>query len=272
VGRVVIARSDQSPIEGFPRFVGVRAEGAVRSRRVIGGPDRPLFLWMHELPAGAEVCWERPPVGHVAYVWTGEVEADGTTLGADGAVIVEHKGGVVLRAGPQGATLAHFHRREDHPKQPTRAGGNVHVVDNNGIFQDSNETLYRKATLFADAACPTCELYLQRSDISTTPSDVAAQFTARHFHTVDEIILVKEGAMLLGRRALESGAAIAIDATTIYTFGVRQEKFVSLNFRANDSYIVRVGPKNEPLHEPLREFDLMHDKKRQRFPVPASTS
>jgi hypothetical protein len=75
----------------------------------------------------------------------------------------------------------------------------------------------------------------------------------RHYHTEDEIIVVRDGNMLLGKRALRGGTAVAIDAGTIYTFGVPEEGLTFLNFRACDPYFVSVGPKNEPLHAPIRE-------------------
>ena len=79
---------------------------------------------------------------------------------------------------------------------------------------------------------------------------------ARHYHTEDEIIVVRGGNMLLGKRTLNAGTAVAIDAETIYTFGVAEEGLTFLNFRTRDPHFVTVGPKNEPLHAPIREKDL----------------
>ena len=203
MGRVIIARSADVTVTAFPDLQGVSTEGRVKSRCVIGGPDRPLFLRKHELAAGAKMRFASPPVGHTLYIWDGDVEVDGTQVACNGAAIVEHKASARLRAGQSGAVLAHFHPREDLPDPPKRAGGNVHLVDPSGIFQDHNPRMFRSAILFADSACPTCELYLQRSDVPAPPPEVAKQRSPlRHFHTVRrEYMLVREGAMMVGKRS-----------------------------------------------------------------------
>ena len=117
MGRVVIAKSDEVTPKEFPRLTGVTAQGAIRTRDVIAQSDRPLLLWMHELAPGAEIRWEAPPVGHLAYVWEGGVEAGGRALSRDSTMIVEHKGSGGLRAGTSGATIAHFHPSEDRGKK-----------------------------------------------------------------------------------------------------------------------------------------------------------
>ena len=113
MGRVIIASIDEATPRPFPEFVGVMGRGTIQTRGVIEGADRPLFLRIHELPTNAEIRWDRPPVDHLVYVWSGEIDANEKRLSVDGVVVVEHNGSATIRAGPQGATLAHFHRREE---------------------------------------------------------------------------------------------------------------------------------------------------------------
>ena len=255
MGRVVISRTDETPLGTFPHLTGVTSQGDIKTRGVVDKPDRPVFLWMHELAPGAEVRWDSPPVGHVAFVWSGDVEANGTKVPTDGVLVVEHKANAVLRAGAGGATVAHFHRREDHPEKPNRAGGNVHVLDSDGIFKVENAKIGATQTLYADGSCDTCQVWLHRSN-ATRPRP---QQGGSHFHTEDEIIVVRGGSMVIGRRTLPPGTALAIDADTIYSFAVPEEGLEIINFRANDPSFVMVGKKNEPLHAPLSDREVMRN-------------
>ena len=213
---------------------------------------------MHELSAGSEIRWDAPPVGHAAFVWSGEAEVAGAKLPKHGALVVEHNGSAVLRAGPSGAVFAHFHSRDEHPVKPARTGGHVHVEGSEGISKSAiHDTEY---TLWADSACPTCEIWLVRGKMPRAHPDVG-----RHYHSADEIILVTDGRMLLGRRSLTAGSAIAVDADTIYTFGTPPEGLGFLNFRADDSSFVKVDKKNAPLHAPISDYILMFDRELQRF-------
>src|SRR6202011_3971793 len=87
----------------------------------------------------------------------------------------------------------------------------------------------------------------------------------RHLHTEDEIIVIHKGAMAIGRRSLGPGTALAIDANTVYSFGVPQEGLEFLNFRTSEPFYVKVGPKNEPLHAPIPELALARDEKLHHF-------
>ena len=70
-------------------------------------------------------------------------------------------------------------------------------------------------------------------------------------------MLVRSGGMILGRRTLTAGAALAIDLETIYAFGVSSDGLTFINFRPSHPYYVTVGPKNEPLHPPRSQSDAL---------------
>src|SRR5579872_6789430 len=213
MGRVVIADAAEVTPSGFPTLGGVTTRGSLQSRAVIATPDRPLFLWLHELLPHAEIEWKSPPVGHLAYVWDGEVEVESLSLPTDAALIVEHGARSAIRAGSAGATIAHFHEREGNTRAPKGAGGNVHVLGPDGAYGGRNDPSHMTYTVYADSGCPTCEAWLHRMQ-----SDSRRPRNARHFHSEDEIILMRSGGMLLGRRMLRRSTALAIDADTIYAF------------------------------------------------------
>src|SRR5271169_2064945 len=98
MGRVVIKHCDESPRVDFPKLEGASSSKGVLTRAVFADLDRPLFLWKHELEAGAEISWNSPLVAHLLYVIDGDLEVGEKALGTDSVVIVEHKAGVVVRA------------------------------------------------------------------------------------------------------------------------------------------------------------------------------
>lgn len=231
----------------FPRLNGLSASGSVTTRGVIAGSKRPLWLWMHELEPGAEIRWQRPPIGHVIYVWKGSVEVEGKRFASGCVICIEHGGGSSIVAGDEGAALLHYHRQEPHPSQASRAGGHVHLVGKDGVLQVKNEEYDVTTTFWLDSTCPTCELWMHKSHIvNPRPQSLS------HFHPEDEIIFVVEGGMILGHRVYKPGTAIAVDANTVYSFGVDQGGVAFTNFRATEPHYVmmsRDGPKHAPLNE-----------------------
>ena len=90
------------------------------------------------------------------------------------------------------------------------------------------------------ADCPNCELWLHRSEF-TAPREQRHS----HYHTTDEIIVILQGAMMVGNRALNPGTALAIDTHTPYGFGAPGAGLTFLNFRATDSSNVQMPPEGE---------------------------
>lgn len=247
MGKVNIAHVDEALSVPFPPLAGVSSRGSIATRAVFSKPDRPLWLWTHELSPGAQICWEQPVVGHTIYVWKGNVTVGEKRLAPAAVVCIEHKGAGTIEACENGATLVHFHRQEALPALSAKAGGNTHVVGANGILKVRNEEYDVTTTFWLDARCATCDSWLHQSKIVTPRPQ-----TFPHFHTEDEIIFVVQGGMILGRRVLKPGGALAIDAGTIYAFGVDEGGLAFLNFRPVDPHFVMVsrdGPKHAPISE-----------------------
>ena len=247
-GRVSVVISDAVPLGEFPELAGVGHSGSVKSRAVVAGPDRQLWLWMHEMEAGASIRWERPPVGHLAYVWKGGVTVGAERLGPAGVLNTEHGGSSSIVAGPSGATVLDYHSRDARPEYSTKRGGHAHRVDANGLMQVKDNVYYdTETTVWADAACPTCDVWFHQSRFNTACPQGHA-----HFHPEDEIIFVVEGGMIVGRDVLKPGTALAVDANTVYGFGVAEGGLAFTNFRPTEPHFVmmsRDGPKHEPISE-----------------------
>jgi len=262
VGKAVLRTFDEVKTRDFPRLNGLTTKGEIQTRGIIDMADRPLCYWMHDLAPGAEIRLESPPVDHLAYVWTGEIEADGKRLPLDGMLLVEHNGSAAMRAGPSGARVAHFHQQEGVSKKPSRAGGNVHALAADEAFQDQVDpgiiNMYQ--TLYVDSACPTCEIWFHKS---ARPNSAPQE--DRHFHDSDEIIVVRRGGLVIGRRTLGPGSALAVDENVIYSHGAGPDGLDFLNFRDADPYYIKVGDNNKPIHAPICGRDLFYDKKFQHF-------
>lgn len=241
MGRAVVTTVQETPVGDFPALAGVEGRGLIESRAVIGGPERPLLLWSHRLAPGAEIEWDRPPVGHAVYLWQGEARMDGRALETTGAGIVGHGGRAVLAAGAEGCELLHFQERDDGPP-PTRRGGCVHVVNpGEALRYEPGEGI-----VYADSGCPYCELWLHSNRMPAVEGGVP-----RHMHSEDEVIVVTEGAMAFGTRDLPPGTALAIDAETVYAFKAGPDGLKFVNFRAKDPYYIAMNKKGrgEPISE-----------------------
>src|SRR5262249_5465523 len=109
-----IARGDinEAPAVAFPKLDGVTPSAEVLAASVIGGADRPLWLWLYELAPGAQIRFELPRVGHVLYVLSGSVKADEAAIEAGGASVIEQGARSVIRAEGSGTRLLHFQQAE----------------------------------------------------------------------------------------------------------------------------------------------------------------
>jgi len=242
VSRIVIASRDDAPLGTFPSSPSVRFAVGIESRAVIVGDDRPIQFWVHEARPGAEISWDHPADDHLLFVQSGEVRDGDKIVGADEVYIVEHGARSTLRAGERGAELAHFFRIDG---APPRSGGHVHALDRAKIRVGSDPTIPGiTITLFADATCPTCQVWLHGT-IFTTPGFKAWP----HSHTEDEVIYIVGGEMRLGTTLLKPGTAVAIDTDTVYSFEAGPEGLHFINYRVGEPIHVPVGTDRAPINE-----------------------
>ena len=249
MGQVVIRTIEESPAAAFPALDGVAASGTLTTRGVITG-ERPLYAWVHEMAPGSRISFKSPRVGHVAHVWKGSVDADGKPLETGSTVIVEHRGNATVTAGPQGATLVHYHQSEALPNMTEKAGGHAHFVGPNGLHVRDDGPRATVHTVWADAHCPTCDLWLHRSAFG-----IPRPQGELHMHNDHEIIFVVSGDCIVGR-SRKPGTAVAVDAEAIYGFGVGEGGAAFLNFRPGNPQI-RFAAKGKPTCDWMSEYDYM---------------
>ena len=248
--RVVIQCASESPQVEFPPLAHVRCNGATQTTGAITGDDRPIRLWIHELAQGAHIALDAPPVGHCLYVLEGEVIANGQRVPADGAVLVEHHGRAAIQAASAGAKLAHFCQRTPAKTPHSRAGGHVHIAGPKGDYQIEVAGGGGTLTVFGDSGCPTCELWLHRSDLRGPRTQARS-----HYHTDDEVILFLSGEMLLGgSRMLKPRTALAIDENTHYKFNTGPAGLAFINYRVTEPRFVQKQADGSHMSYNEREF------------------
>ena len=92
-------------------------------------------------------------------------------------------------------------------------------------------------------------LWMHKSEFGTPfPQGLA------HFHPEHEIIFVVEGGMIVGRHIHKPGTALAVDADTVYGFGVDAGGLGFTNFRPCEPHFVMMS-RNGPEHAPISESD-----------------
>lgn len=249
MGRVIIREFKDGATNEVTACEDFSVGPGVKSQALIAGADRPLSVWHHSVPAGVAMTWRQPAEGHVIYVQEGAAYVDDLPLEKKGAMIVEPGGSAVLRAGDRPLRLLHFYRNDPKAPPHRKRGGHVHVVNNGDAkrYGDADfEGAHADIVMYADATCPTCDLWLHRAEMTEPfPGSPA------HQHTEDEIIAITNGVLTLGNRKIPEMTAIAVDAETTYKFGLGSERMGFVNFRACDPFLVMVNKegKSDPISE-----------------------
>lgn len=249
---VVIQNAEASPRESFPPLTGAIADPVIESRHVISSGSS-LEAWVHDMPAGSKMRWQAPVRDHLFYVWKGALSQDGNPVASDQVIVVEHGATAMFVAGPEGATLVHFHHSESQPQESMRAGGQVHVAPVEGMFTRLDEARAATHRVWVDAHCPTCELWLHKSSFSRPRLQ-----SEPHLHNEDEIIFVTEGSILVGK-AHPAGTAIAVAKGTVYTFGVGPGGGAFINFRACNP-LVKMIDRGKPVGDWMSERSFMRNE------------
>ncbi len=226
------------PLERAPTMrPPASSRGLIESRAYLGKASDPIHLQYHCASPGAEMSISGDPADRLMYVWKGSIQAGGATLAPGSSAIVEFGASLDLTASAEGATLLVFNVSERRPGD--RKGGHVHLLP--------SETVPRTASLHgsagiggglhADAACPTCSVWLHEQVYQ-----MADKETALHSHSEDEVIFVTGGAIRLGQRVYGPGVALAIAANVKYGFHSGPGGLKFINFRgASPTYTLADG-------------------------------
>jgi hypothetical protein len=202
--------------------------GTILSYTYLAGPRDPLHLLRHSLAAGTAVRLQGAPADLMLYVFEGSIDACGRVLAQGSSMIVEFGASALVTAGQDGATVLAFHQAE-RPAD-ARPGGHVHLLPRVSVpcTHDLGTQNEMGGGIHADAACPTCTVWLHENDFHCQNGTVVPL----HSHSEDEIIFVTAGEIRLGNRRYGPGTALAIAANKVYGFEAAPEGLSFINFRA----------------------------------------
>ena len=203
------------------------AKGTIESHAYIAGAGDPLHLARHRLAPGASLRLRGDPADRLAYVFAGTVEVRGTRLAEGASMIAEFGTEADLVAGCEGAIVLVF--AEAARGSAARAGGHLHLLPRESVpcVQDLGTQNEMGGGIHADAACPTCSIWLHENDFHGKHGTVVPL----HSHSEDEIIFVTAGEIRLGAGSYGAGTALAIAADTTYGFEAAPG-LSFINFRA----------------------------------------
>jgi hypothetical protein len=237
MAKIAVRQLPEIPAEPAVVLSDERPSRGVLTRRAFSD-SAPIQLRMHLMPGDAMIRWENSARGHLAYIWSGSVQAGARKLGAGSVLLIEHRASAEIKAEKEGAEIIVFNVNPDSEPMPERAGGHVHIL---GAGQEPRVERMRGnesvgAALFADSRCPTCELWLHENSIHAPGYPVHP-----HYHSENEVILVTAGEIVLGHRRYGRGTAIAVEREAVYSFQAGQNGLRFINFRAGRPSYARAG-------------------------------
>jgi len=229
MAKVTVVTRDKARPAPLPE--GLR--GACESLAYLAGTDDPLHLSLLTLAADGSLTIGPRAVDCLVYVWTGEAAASGVALPAGSSLLVEHGRTLDLAGAGQGAELLVYTAAPGHAEP--RAGGHVHLLPASRVPRA--EQLAGASGvgggIHFDSGCATCEVWLHENHFPPSePLTPEQEARGVHCHSEDEIIFVTAGSMLLGRRRVGPGTALAIHADTMYSFQTGPDGLSFVNFRA----------------------------------------
>ena len=206
--------------------------GTARVVAYFDGPRQPLHLHLVEIDGSGAIHVEGDDVDKLLYVWNGEVKAGGHRLAKGSSLIVERGSALDVWGSEVGAVVLAFSAATSSANP--LPGGNIHLLPAQNAPRSDNlgGTIGIGGVMHADAACPTCEIWLHENRFpgrAIAPTDDEAGV---HSHSEDEIIFVIDGEICLGKKLHGAGTALAIAANTLYSFTAGPEGLHFVNFRA----------------------------------------
>jgi hypothetical protein len=244
MSRIVVAGVEEASAGSPPD--GARLSGGA-AIPVIADATQPLQFHALRLDPGGQFQIDDARGGSAIYVRSGAVEVAGHSVGAGGAIVIEHRATATIAAEAASDLLCFSGVGES----PSRAGGHLHILPPSSVPRCADLNGHGVGgALFADAACPSCEMWLHETTLAP------AGEVPLHAHSEDEIIVVLEGELLFGPRVLGTLGALAIPRQAHYSFRAGPGGLVFINFRPRSpTYLPRAADR-EPIDE--RAYYLAH--------------
>ena len=195
------------------------------------GEGHSIRLRSERLASGERLSLGSAAVDRMIYVQAGEVAVGACTLPAGSAIILERGSAAAVEGAAQASSLLVF--EAGSPSTNQRPGGHVHLLPGDRVPGIANLSASGvSGAIFADGACPTCEVWLHENRFPPMREAPADRQAGVHSHEEDEIIFITAGQMRLGQKLVGPGTAIAIAADTLYSFLPGPEGLTFINFRA----------------------------------------
>jgi len=228
-------------------------DGPVSVRPAFERPSDPIHFYAMDMKPGGLATVRGGERGCLAYVFDGAIEVGHRRLDRGSIFVVEHRAAMCVEAAKQDATLLIFAVGEACAATPTRPGGHAHLLPSADVprcedfFGDGRVG----GAVLADAACPSCELWLHESSVRR-----AGFPTPLHSHNEDEVIVVIDGEIVLGSRTYGPGTVIAVAQDTLYEFSAGEHGLTFINFRPARPIYVPAKPGAPKIDE--RDHYLQH--------------
>lgn len=221
-------------------------EGAVRIRAAFARDADPIHLYGVDLDQGGAVTIHGLERGCVVYMFAGAVSVEARDLDRGSIFVVEHGAALQAICRAPDTTLLVFAVGEACHRPPSRAGGHVHILPSGDVprCDDFYGDGRVGGAVLADAACPTCELWLHESALHWPGFP-----TPIHSHNEDEVIVVTKGEVVLGARNFGPGTAIAVARQTLYGFKAGSDGVTFINFRPAKPIYVPADPEAAEMDE-----------------------
>ena len=142
------------------------------------------------------------------------------------------------------ARVLHFGATATPPQEgpfgpPSRLDRAVHVIGPRGLAEYTEPG--RQARYWADGSADTNRITL----FSSRRDGPAAQ--PPHSHSVDEIFMITEGEIIVGRRHVSEGMVVYVTAEQRYAFRGGDQGYLMINYRPDASYYRLPGVPDSPI-------------------------
>lgn len=239
-------------IEFGPRLADVLQPGySALSTTAQGGVRSAAFrparsdIWCVEghLDEGAELSWDSDHGDEVVHVLDGSLSFADHICPTGSAVILDAEVPALLTATSPTRVL-HFGAALAPPQDgpfgaPSRAGRAVHVIGPRGIAEYTEPG--REARYWADGSADTNRVTLFSSRREGPDQQVP------HSHSVDEIFMITEGEIVVGRRHISEGMVVFVTSDQRYAFRGGDQGYLMINYRPDASYYMLPGVRESPI-------------------------
>jgi hypothetical protein len=192
----------------------------------------PIHVHVHTLARGAVLRIAPTLADCLTYVWHGVVSANEQALVSGSSLVVERGAVLILTSTADATRLVTFYASAQSSKHPNAY---VHLLPNERVPRFGSIAAGDVLTggWHADATGSPCAVWLHENTFAPPAADAPRTDAEAgiHSHAEDEVIFVTAGQMRLGQQLYGPGTALAVAASTMYSFVTGPEGLSFINFR-----------------------------------------